>query len=126
MKKALFFGLVLFAFTAAVSSTPSNPLVGRWQHKFSNGDVVLTNFRPDGSFDAFVNGKAFANGQYTVKQDVFTVSDAQCGLNYTGSYKASFYSGTDSVRFTAVRDSCRGRRRSIDGSTLGRVKPAKR
>jgi len=125
MKKALFPGLILLTLTAGFTA-PSNSLVGRWQLKFSNGDVLLTSFRPDGTFDAFVNGKAFANGKYAVKQDVFTIRDGQCNLNYAGTYALRFSSGTDSVHFTTMQDTCRGRRRTIGGYTLGRMKPAKR
>ncbi len=125
MKKILCLGLILLVLTVAFAA-PSNPMVGRWQHKFANGDVLLANFRPNGSFDAFVNGKAFANGKYAVKQDVFTISDGQCDLNYTGSYALRFFSGTDSVHFAVIQDTCRGRRLSIDAYTLGRVKFAKK
>jgi hypothetical protein len=124
MQKALLSGLILLALSVAFTA-PTNPLLGRWQLKFSNGDVLLANFRPDGSFDGFVNGKAFANGKYAVKQDVFIISDGQCNLNYFGSYTLRFSSGTDSVHFTVVQDTCRGRRRTIDGYTLGRVKSAR-
>ena len=126
MKKNPFSGLLLLGLLAAAFHAPSNPLVGRWQRKLANGTVLLANFRPDGSYDAFVNGKAFANGNYTLQQDAFTLSDGQCDLRYAGTYTLGFYSGTDSIRFTVVQDTCRDRRRAIDGLRMGRLTPAKR
>jgi hypothetical protein len=123
MKKALFSSL-LFALTAVASIAPSNPLVGRWQQQFP-GQLLLLNFRADGTYDAFINGKVFVSGKYLLKQDVFTLNDGLCNLNYYGTYKLSFYSGNDSIRFQVVQDTCRARRRGSDGLTLGRVKSAK-
>jgi hypothetical protein len=124
MKKALLASLILLALTAAALA-PANPLVGRWQKKFPNGDVLLASFRPDGTYDLFVNSKAFVSGQYTLKQDDFAVSDGHCNLTYFGTYKVRFYSGSDSLRFTLVQDSCRSRRQGTSGLVLGRVKTTK-
>jgi hypothetical protein len=124
MKKALFSSLLLLTLTVAAIA-PSNPLVGRWQKKFPNGDVLLASFRPDGTYDLFVNSKAFVSGKYTLKQEDFTVSDGHCNLNYFGTYKVRFSSGTDSIRFTLVQDSCRSRRQGTSGLIMGRVKLAK-
>ena len=125
MKKALFASLALFALTAAATMPPpANPLVGRWQQQYP-GQLLLVNFRADGSYDAFINGKTFTSGKYTYQQPDFTISDGLCNLNYAGTYKLSFYSGTDSIRFEVVQDTCRSRRQGTAGLTLGRAKPAK-
>jgi hypothetical protein len=124
MKKALFCGLVLLTLTATAFVAPPNPLVGRWQRQFP-GMLFMLNFRADGTYDAFINGKAFVNGTYVLKQEDFTLNDGLCNLNYFGTYKLRFYSGTDSIRFTVVQDTCTARRRGSDGLTMGRVKPVK-
>ena len=125
MKKAIVSSLVLLALTAATFIAPPNPLAGRWQKKFHNGDVLMVNFRPDGTFDGFYNNKAFVSGKYTLKQDDFAMSDNSCNINYVGTYKLNFYSGTDSMRFTLVQDTCRSRSKGTAGLTMGRVKPVK-
>lgn len=125
MKKAFFSSLVLLALTAAAFIAPPDPLAGRWQKKFRNGDVMMLNFRLDGTYDVFYNGKAFVSGKYTLKQDDFAMSDGSCNINYFGTYKLNFYSGTDSMRFTLLQDTCRSRSRGTAGLTMGRVKPAK-
>ncbi|HEX8658514.1 MAG TPA: hypothetical protein VF690_13300 [Hymenobacter sp.] len=125
MKKAFFSSLVMLALTAATFIAPLNPLAGRWQKKFRNGDVLLANFRPDGTYDAFYNGKSFVSGKYTLKQDDFAISDGSCNVNYFGTYKLNFYSSTDSIRFTLVQDTCRSRSRGTAGLTMGRVKAPK-
>lgn len=121
MKKALLSSLILLAVTVAAIA-PANSLVGRWQKKFPNGDVLMASFRTDGTYDLFVNNKAFVSGNYTLKGDDFGVSDGHCNLTYFGAYKLRFYSGTDSIRFTLVQDSCRSRRQGTSGLVLGRVK----
>lgn len=123
MKKALFSSLILLVLTASALA-PANSLVGRWQKKFPNGDVLLASFRADGTYDLFVNSKAFVSGKYTLKQEDFSVSDGHCNLNYFGTYKVRFYSGSDSLRFTLTQDSCRSRRQGTSGLVLGRVKVA--
>ena len=124
MKKALISSLFLLALSATAFTTPTNPLVGKWQQRFP-GQILLVNFRADGTYDGFVNGKMFVNGTYSLKQDVFSMNDGLCNLNYSGTYKMSFYSGTDSIRFKVMQDTCRTRRHGSDGLTLGRVKPVK-
>jgi hypothetical protein len=125
MKKALFSSLAALALFATAFTAPSNPLVGRWQHKLPGGDTMLANFRPDGTYDVFVNNKTFVSGKYWVKQDVFALSDGHCNMSYFGTYKLGFYSGTDSIRFTLVQDSCSSRRQGTNGLTMGRVKLVK-
>jgi hypothetical protein len=71
MKKAFFSSLVLLALTAAAFIAPPSPLAGRWQKKFRNGDVMMLNFRLDGTYDVFYNGKAFVSGKYTLQAGRF-------------------------------------------------------
>lgn len=119
------FTIVGLALSAAVSVTPPNKLAGRWQTpKFSDGSVLMAIFRENGTFDGFVNGKAFVNGQYYVREDTLGMADASCGAGYYGTYRMNFFA-KDSVRFTVIRDTCPGRREGTDGVAFGRVKPAK-
>ncbi|MBC7923191.1 MAG: hypothetical protein H7Z75_19095 [Ferruginibacter sp.] len=122
MKNALITGLVGGALAALSFISPPNPLIGRWQQKFSDGMTALCVFRPDGSLDFFVNGKAFANGKYYVRQDTFALAYPSCGPAYYGRYQLRFFA-RDSVRFTVLADTCRERRAGMDGVTLGRVNP---
>jgi hypothetical protein len=125
MKKILFPSLLAVALTAASFMAPTSSLVGRWQKRFPNGDVLLASFRTDGTYDLFVNNKTFVSGKYTLQQDNFALNDGHCSLAYFGTYKLRFYSNDDSIRFTVVQDTCRARRRGSDGLTLGRVKAVK-
>lgn len=115
---------ILFIITTLSFANPPNMLIGRWQNRFPNGVFVGAVFRSDSSYDGFRNGKAFVSGKYYVRQDTFAIADGGCGLAYYGTYKLAFLAN-DSVRFTAIQDTCRGRRRGSDGLTLGRIKVTK-
>ena len=130
MKKAFLIPLGVLILVAASFTDSPNKLVGHWQTVSPRGAVLLAVFRPDGSFDGFIDGKAFVSGKYSVRQDTLRMSDASCNVNYYGTYHLGF-SVKDSVRFTVIQDTCTGRRRGSDGLTLGRIvpdrtKPAKR
>lgn len=79
-------------------------------------------FRADSSYDAVVNGKIFISSKYQVRQDTFVDRYGACRL--AGTYKLQFFA-EDSVRFTVIQDSCRGRREGYNGLTLYRAKPTK-
>ena len=119
MTKVLLFLLSIFLVILSFTNPPS-ALVGRWQKRLPNGIVLGVFFRSDSSYLGSLNGKIFVNGKYYMQQDTFAVSDPGCGLTYYGTYKFQFFAN-DSVRFTAIQDTCRGRRRGSDGLTLGRV-----
>ena len=125
MKTRFLTGLGLLALTAAASTAaPPNPLLGRWQERYADGSLMLLNFRADGTYDAFVNGKLFISAKYVVRQDTFAMSDGLCNVNYEGIYRLSFFA-KDSVRFRLIQDTCRARRRGVDGLIAGRVKTLK-
>jgi hypothetical protein len=125
MKKYFLITLVGVALATISFTNPPNTLVGRWQQTIPGGISVVTVYRAAGTFDMFVNGKAFVNGNYTVRQDTLAYSDPICGSGYYGTYKLAFIT-EDSIRLSIIQDSCQVRRRSISrvpGS--GRVKVAK-
>lgn len=121
MKKAFtrsvgFIGLVILS---SFAIDPPSPMVGRWQQQL-NGVTLLFNFRSDGSYDGFVNGKSYVTGRYYVRQDTIGVADGKCNPIYFGTYKLQFLV-PDSVRFTAILDTCRDRRETVPTLALGRV-----
>jgi hypothetical protein len=125
MKKGLtlligFLGLV--ALSSFVIDSP-NLMVGRWQQQI-NGVTLQFNFRPDGSYDGFVNGKSYLTGRYYVRQDTIGVTDGKCNPAYFGTYRLKF-SVPDSVRFITILDTCRDRRETVPTLALGRVIPGK-
>lgn len=123
MKKALVFSLGVIAVTAVSFINPPNTLVGRWQQTYK-GAIALLVFRTDDTFDAFVNGKLFTSGKYTVRQDTLFMADNSCNIAYYGTYKLGFYA-PDSVRFTTIADTCKGRNGDLHNFTVGRVKVVK-
>ncbi len=98
-------------------------MVGRWQQQI-NGVTLLFNFRPDGRYDGFVNGKSYLTGRYFVRQDTIGVTDGKCDPTYFGSYRMQFFV-PDSVRFTAILDTCRDRRETVPTLALGRITTVK-
>ena len=124
MKKALSVCLICLVLGLASFIPSPDTLVGRWQVKTRSGNLLLAIFRPKGTYDVFINGKAFINGKYYVRQDTFGFEEACCGSNYYGTYQISFFA-QDSVRFVLIKDTCGGRREATNRLTLGRVKTIK-
>lgn len=120
MKNVFIFSLCFIALAAFSFINPPTTLVGRWQKKIGKDVVVGAVFRSDSSYDGFVNGKSFVNGKYYVREDTLHISDGGCNSKYYGTYKVAVFV-KDSIRFTVIQDTCRGRRRGSDGLTLGRV-----
>lgn len=97
-------------------------LTGRWETKPSvNGNVTSVLFRPDGTFDGFINKKPFTTGTYTLKDSIFTFTDNGCG-GTEGVYKILPFSNGDSIRLQFIRDTCTARVNGITRLVLGRVK----
>lgn len=99
-----------------------NSLTGRWESRPSeNGNVTGVVFKPDNSFEAYINKKAFASGRYTLLDNVFTMVDNGCDGKY-GIYRIVFFAGTDSLRLQPVEDSCTKRKEGMARLVMGRVK----
>lgn len=118
MKKVRILLLSLITLTALSFVTPPNTLVGRWQQTVKGATALLV-FRANNTFDIFINNKVFTSGKYTVRQDTFALADPACHMDYYGTYKLDFFA-PDSVRFTAIADTCNGRRSDMHQFTAGR------
>lgn len=105
-----------------VAFTTGDPLTGRWESKPSEkGNVTGVIFKPDNSFEAYVNRKGFASGEYTLQDNIFSFTDNGCS-GYKGIYKLIFFSNGDSLRFEPISDSCTEREQGMKRLIMGRVK----
>ena len=109
--------LILFAFMP-----PKKRIVGHWTMSYGNGIKGKAVFRSDGTYEATFEGQQWkVGGQYKQEGDVSTITDSTCGFGYWGKYKSTWYTD-DSLRMTAVEDSCTGRKANADGCVMVRVK----
>ena len=96
-------------------------LTGRWQSQPSvTGAVTGVVFKPDNTFEGFVNKKPFVTGKYRVQDDLFSFTDNGCD-GAEGIYKMIFFSNEDSLRFEPITDTCTGRRAGMSKLIMGRV-----
>lgn len=124
MKKSIVLSLLVICLLSAAFREDPDPLAGRWEwhHVFKEGPMtILAVFRTNGTYDGFANKKAFVTGTYKVKHDTLYISDATCNAKYTGMYKLKFFGARDSVQFKVIQDTCRGRRKGVDGFTYKRI-----
>jgi hypothetical protein len=97
-------------------------LEGRWESKPSiNGNVTGVVFKPDNTFEGYVNRKPFVTGKYSFKDDVFTFTDNGCN-GAEGVYRVIFFSNDDSVKFQCISDTCTERRQGMTRLIMGKVK----
>jgi hypothetical protein len=116
MKTFIFSVLFTFLFTV----TNNDILTGKWQSPVSpQGNVTSIIFKPDQSFEGFVNNKPFVTGNYSIKDSIFTFTDNGCNGS-EGSYKLIFFQNGDSLRFQYVSDTCMERRNGVSRLVLGR------
>lgn len=116
----IFLSLISIALITVSFTNPPDSLVGRWQQTVGKLTGLLV-FRTDNTFDVFINGKTFVSGNYSVRQDTLLMADPRCNMAYQGTYRFGFFAG-DSIRFTVLEDTCRGRRETFRRvPTLGRV-----
>ncbi len=121
MKKLLLLlplcSLLLFAFIPTEKS-----IVGHWTMFYGNGIKGTSVFRSNGTYEGTFDGHQWKiGGQYKVDGDVSSITDSVCGFGYWGKYKSTWYTD-DSLRMTAVEDSCTGRKANADGLVMVRVK----
>lgn len=117
MKTMLIIGLVLFTIFLE-----ENKLTGRWETKPSRtGSVTSLLFRPDSTYEGYINRKPFLTGKYTWKDSLVTILESGCN-GQTGTYKLVFFCNDDSLRFIPVSDSCNERREGMKRIVLGRIK----
>jgi hypothetical protein len=121
MRKNLFLAAIciflLFSFTKNRRS-----IVGRWKAAYGNkvtGEMVM---QSNGHFEATFTGQTWkVGGDYKLDGSTISVSDSTCGFGYWARYRQTWYTD-DSVRITAIEDSCSGRKANGDGAVLVRMK----
>lgn len=97
-------------------------LTGRWETRPSEkGNTTGVVFKPDNSFEGYVNKKPFVTGKYTLQNNTFSFTDNGCE-GKEGVYKAIFFSNSDSLRFECIADSCSERKKGMTTMVFGRVK----
>ena len=98
-------------------------LTGKWQTKPSvNGNVTGIHFKPDNTYEAYINRKPFVSGRYSLKDSFITITENGCD-DKSGIYKIILFNNGDSLKFQPVLDSCKERREGMSRTILGRVKP---
>ncbi len=117
--KTILFVSITVALAAFVSE---DFLTGRWETKPSpRGNVTMVVFKPDNTFEGFINKKPFTTGRYTLKDSIMSFTDNGCGGS-EGVYKLVLFSYGDSLRFQPISDTCVERRNGMSRTILGRVK----
>jgi hypothetical protein len=115
----MFFLGILAIFFAG---TGNDELTGSWETKPSpKGNITRVVFKPDHSFEGFVNKKPFTSGNYSYRDGLLSFTDNGCE-GRRGEYKIIFFSNSDSLRFEPVNDSCEERRKGMVRTILGRIK----
>lgn len=117
--KTVLIGAAILALAAFIEK---DKLTGRWETKPSvNGNVTGVVFKPDNTYEGYVNKKPFVSGRYTLKDSLIFITENGCA-DKTGVYKIILFSNLDSLRFQSVNDSCDERREGMNRTVLGRVK----
>lgn len=105
-----------------IAFSGNDELLGDWESKPSpKGNVTRIVFKPDNSFDGFINKKPFVTGQYQVENNILSFVDNGCN-GARGVYKLIFFSNSDSLRFEPIQDSCEQRKNGMSRTVVGRVK----
>jgi len=119
MKTFVFISAIL----TTLAFTTTEELTGRWESKSETGTITGIVFKPDTSFEGYINKKPFVSGTYTYtpEDSVFSFVDNGCD-GARGIYKIKFYSAADSMRFEVISDSCTQRKEGIQRLIMGRVK----
>jgi len=118
MKTSLIYVLIM---TLAVFNATIE-LTGKWETKPSaKGNITRVVFKPDNSFEGYINRKPFVSGNYTIRDSIFSFVDNGC-QGMRGTYKIILFNNADSLRFECIIDSCAERRDGMKNLVLGRVK----
>lgn len=114
--------LALTVMLACKNNEQKHTIYGNWSVKFKSGPQAEVRFRNNGSHDYYVDGKLFSSGKSVFLNDTLKTYDPICKDQgeYYGTYKIDFLEG-DSIRFTAIADSCEPRRYDMDGAVLHRL-----
>ena len=110
-------GCLAILLTIVSFISAEDPILGRWQRlqKTPDGNIdLMFVFRADSTYDGIVNGKAFINGRYFIKNDTMSIADNSCNVAYYGTYKLKYFA-KDSLLFTAISDTCKQRYEGANG-----------
>jgi len=110
--------------SAAIMLLPvlKDKIEGRWESKPSEkGNVTGVVFKPDNTFEGYVNRKPFVTGKYTFEDDVLTFTDNGCD-GKQGMYRVIFFHYEDSLKFQCIADSCNERKEGMQRLVMGRIK----
>lgn len=115
--------ITIMAAITALSFLPvRDKLTGRWETKPSEkGNITGVVFKPDNTFEGYINKKPFVTGKYTLQDNTFSFTDNGCE-GRQGVYKAIFFSNSDSLRLACIEDSCTERRNGMSKLVFGKVK----
>ena len=117
--RTIIFASISIALAAFISE---DFLTGRWQTQVSEkGNVTSVVFKPDNTFEGFINKKPFTTGKYSLKDSIFTFTDNGCGKS-EASYKIILFSYGDSMRLQPISDTCTDRRKGMSRLVMGKVK----
>jgi len=111
------FGSIICLALICSFTIPDSRILGRWNkiQKTPEGPIdLIFVFRADSTYDGIVNGKAFVNGRYFIKNDTMSISDNSCNLAYYGTYRLKYFA-KDSLLFTAISDTCKQRYAGANG-----------
>jgi hypothetical protein len=121
MKKLLMI-LPLVAVVGMVFAFAVRPIVGTWSATYGNGAPGKVVFRSNGTYTAEFTGQGWSvSGKYKLDGNTATITDSICGFGYWARY-TSKWASNDSVSFTAVTDTCSGRKATAGGMVLVRQK----
>jgi hypothetical protein len=103
--------------------TPSkHSLSGHWVSYYGNGQKINYDFRSNGTVKVEIPAESFTvEGKYKLKNDILSLNDGTCGLNYWGTYKETFLS-EDSIYSALIDDSCGPRKSAVNKAVFIRVK----
>ncbi len=108
----------------AISFSSITNLTGRWETKPSEkGNITGVVFKTDNTYEGYINKKPFVSGTYAFNDadSIITMHEGSCN-GVTAMYKVNFFSNADSIRFTAISDSCEERKQGMQRIVLGRVR----
>ncbi|RZK38304.1 MAG: hypothetical protein EOO90_22755 [Pedobacter sp.] len=125
MKKYCYLlSMLVFASCSNVKKEDSaSSIEGKWLKKgtFQGKSYDFEGrFKKDGSYDAFMDGKHFVTGKYTMKHDTIYLTDSGCDSTVVGIYKIRSFQ--DSIQFKLIADDCDNRREGTKDLTFGKIK----
>lgn len=121
MKATFILGFAIIAITLMAFIPANFSITGKWKMHHPNRPDIFVNFKADNTYTAYtVDNKILVTGKYKVSNDTFFVKDNNCGGDYWGAYKLTFF-GDDSLAIKLSQDSCTGRAEGIDGQAAKRI-----